>query len=62
MYGRSRLHVKVEPRSTFTFTRVLSHIFKCFKHGRPGFYFVYARINRQQWESNLNAIGVVEGK
>ena len=25
MYGRSRINVKVEPRSTFTFTRGLSH-------------------------------------
>ena len=26
MYGRSRVNVKVEPRSTFTFTRGLSYI------------------------------------
>ena len=26
MYGRSRVTVKVEPRSTFTFTRSLSYI------------------------------------
>ena len=26
MYGRSRVNVKVEPRSTFTFTRDLSYI------------------------------------
>ena len=26
IYGRSRINVKVEPRSTFTFTRGLSYI------------------------------------
>ena len=26
MYGRSRVYVKVEPRSTFTYTRGLSYI------------------------------------
>ena len=26
MYGRSRVYVKVEPRSTFTLTRALSYI------------------------------------
>ena len=45
MYGRPRVHVKVEPRSTFTFTRDLPYI--------ASILFTYARKNHATVEINL---------
>ena len=46
---RSRVNVKVEPRSTFTFTRCLSYI-SCIS-------FMHVKITRQ-WKSTLRVIRV----
>ena len=51
MYGRSRVNVKVEPRSTFTFTRGLSYF--------ASFLFTCVRTEKLVSDSGIQPLGKV---
>ena len=57
MYGRSRVNVKVEPRSTFTFTRGLSYI-ASISFTRVKFTCVRTKKITRQWKSTLSQMTI----
>ena len=55
MYEKPRVNVKVEPRSTFTFTSDLPYIvFNLFTHVKPVKVYVRTHVKiTRQWKSTL---------
>ena len=55
VYGSWRVNVKIEPRSTFTFTRGLSYMIS-FSFTRVNFTCVSTEKKKRQWKATLNSI------
>ena len=58
IYESSRVNVKVEPRSTFTFTREVSYIVSIlFTHVKPFKVYVHTHVKiTRQWKSTFNLL------